>query len=126
MEFTTGFDETDKICTVYVTGRYKRPKDSITLQELARCIEKKQGYKRFLFDLTETTIISEVIDTYEAGTVPLDSDQKQLNQGIALIYANKTDDHKYLEKVASRRGYQVKVFNKKDEAVEWLRKNVSI
>ena len=77
MEYTTEFDEAEGICTVHVTGRLKRPEDSLILQQLARDMGDKQGCQRFLFDMTQAEIIASKLDTFKTGTVPLDSDHKQ-------------------------------------------------
>ena len=121
MEFDTKFYEIEKICEIHVTGKVIRPKDSIVIQELARDIEEKQGYQRFLIDMTQTEIISGIMDTYETAVVPLDSDKKQVNQRIALLYADEISDHKYMESVSLKRGYKLRIFYKMDEAFEWLR-----
>ena len=121
MEVITNFDEIERICKGQVTGRYVRPKDSMLLQELARDIEKEKGYQRFLFDMTQAEIISGIMDSYEAATVPLDMDHTQVNQKIAVLYAKELPDQKYITTVATKKGYQVRSFYNMDGVVEWLR-----
>ena len=121
MEFTTEFDEAKGICVVRATGRHKRPDDSLVLQKLARDIGDERGCQRFLFDMTQAQIIAETVDTFHTGTVPVDVDRKQARQRIALVYAGNLSDHKFVETVALNRGYQLRVFDKMEEALEWLR-----
>ena len=120
MEYTTEFDEAKGICTVQVTGQHKRPEDSLVLQRLQRDITAEQGYQRFLFDMTQADIIANTIDTFNTGTVPDDSAHKQAQQMIALLYADHLADHKFLEDVAVKRGYLLRVFDQMDKALEWL------
>jgi hypothetical protein len=121
MEYTTEFDEAKEICTVHVTGLHKRPEDSLTLQQLARDIGDEHGCQRFLFDMTQAEIIAQTIDTYKTGTVPVDSNHKQARQKIALVYAGNLAEHNFMETVAVNRGYQLRVFDKMDKALEWIK-----
>ena len=110
MEYTIDFDISRGICTVRVTGLHKRPQDSLVLQQLSREYGDKYGCRKFLFDMRQAHIIAGTFDTYETGTVPVDSDRKQLQQRIALVYAGDLSDHKF----------QLRVFDRKDMALEWL------
>ena len=121
MEFTSVFDRVEGICTIHVTGRYKRPEDSLGLQQFARHMGDKHGCQRFLIDKTQAEIIANTLDTYITGTMPLDFDHKQVGQRVALLYASVLPEHKFMENVAFNRGYQLRAFDKMDEALEWLR-----
>ena len=120
MEYTIEFDEAKEICTIHVAGRHKRPEDSLMLQKLARDIGDERGYQRFLFDMTQAEIIARTMETYATGTVPADTDRKQVRQRIALVYVGDLSDQKFMETVAVNRGYQIRVFDKMDDALEWL------
>lgn len=120
MEYATEFDEAKGICTIHVTGRHKRPEDSRTLQQLQGDITDKQGYQRFLVDMTQAEIIANTMDTFDTGTVSVDPDGKQRRQKIALLYAGNLAEHKFLENVAVNRGYQLQIFDQKHLALEWL------
>jgi hypothetical protein len=120
MEYTTEFDEATGICTVRVTGRHKRPDDSMVLQRLQRDISDERGYQRFLFDMTQADIIARTVDTFHAGTVPGDPDHKQIRQRIALLYTPHQADQQFMETVAVNRGYVLRVFDMREKAVEWL------
>jgi len=121
MEYTTEFDEANEIYMVRVTGRHKRPEDSLVLQQLAQKVGDEQECQRFLFDMTQAEIIGGTMDTFETGTVPVDPNHKQARQRIALVYAGNLSEHKFMENVAVNRGYQLRVFDRMDEALEWLR-----
>ena len=121
MEYTTEFDEVNNICIVHVTGEHRRPRDSLVLQQLARDIGDTRGCQRFLFDMTQAHIISEDMDTYEVGTVPVDPDRRQQQQKVALLYSGDITEHKFLETIAVNRGYTLRVFDRMSEATEWLR-----
>jgi len=121
MEYTVEFDEANEICTVHVTGKHKRPEDSLALQKLARDIGDEQGCQQFLFDMTQAEIIASTMDTFVTGTVPIDTDHRQLQQRIALVYSGDLSDHRFMETVAVNRGYQLRVFDKMDEALDWIR-----
>ena len=120
MDYTTEFDETSGICIVKVTGQHKRPQDSMVLQQLARKISEQLGCHKFLFDMRESEIIADALDTYETGKVPGDLDHTQLRQKVALVYSGDLSTHKFLEDVAVNRGYQLRVFGNMDAALEWL------
>lgn len=125
MEYTTEFNDTKEICTVRVTGRHKRPDDSMLLQQLALDIGDEHGCQRFLFDMTQAEIIAGIMETFEVGTVPIDHDQKMLRNRVALVYKGDLSQHKFMETVAFNRGYRMRVFaeDEMDQALEWLRLN---
>ena len=120
MEYTIDFDISRGICAVRVTGIHKCPQDSLVLQQLSREYADKYGCQKFLFDMSRADIIAGTFDTYETGTVPVDSDRKQLQQRIALVYAGDLSEHKFLETIAVNRGYHIRVFDTEDMAIEWL------
>lgn len=120
MEFTTEYDDVNGICIVRVVGKHKRPDDSLVLQQFARDFGSERGCLRFLFDMTKAEIIGGTMDAFETGTVPVDPDYQQTKQKIALLYSNVVQLHQFMEDVAVNRGYQLRVFDQFDEAIEWL------
>jgi hypothetical protein len=121
MEYKFHFDEGSGICTVLVTGRHNRPQDSLTLQKFARDFGHERGCHLFLFDMTKAEIHGGTMETYKTGTVPVDPDFMQIRQRIALLYSTNMNKHIFMENVAINRGYQVRVFDKMDKAIEWLK-----
>ena len=120
MEYTTEYDDTNGICRVHVTGSHKRPEDSLVLQQFARGFAEERGCLRFLFDMTRAEIRGDTLDIHQAGKFPGDTDYRQARQQIALVFADVTGDHRFLENVAINRGYNVRVFSDTDQAVRWL------
>lgn len=120
MKYTFKFNEAKGICMVHVTGQHKRPDDSMALQKLARDLGNEHGCQRFLFDMTQADIISSTMGTFTTGTVPVDTDHTQVRQRIALVYSGDLSDPRFMENVAVNRGYQLRVFDRIDDAMEWL------
>ena len=52
--------------------------------------------------------------------MPVDTDKKMMRLKIALLFAGDMEDHKFMENVAYNRGYQVRVFDNRDQAMAWL------
>lgn len=120
MEYTTEYDKTNDICFVHVTGKHKRPGDSIILQKFVRDFSETTHCQRFLLEYIQAQIIAHTIDSYEAGTMPIDPDHKMTAIKIALLFTGDMTEHKFMENVAFNRGYQVRVFDNRDEAMAWL------
>ncbi len=121
MKFTTQFDQDNGICTVCVTGKHKRPDDSVKLQKFARDFGQKNNCYYFLFDMTQAEIVGSLLDAYTTGTVPEDEGMNQVKQRIALVYSGEiSNEEKFLENVSVNRGYNVRVFNQIEKAKEWL------
>ncbi|MEJ2307368.1 MAG: STAS/SEC14 domain-containing protein [candidate division WOR-3 bacterium] len=125
MKYFIKFDETDKICNIKVMGKLHRPDDSIAIQKLVRDYYHEKGCSRFLIDLRKAHIIKNTTDTFSIGTVPIDKDRKlkRIPHKVALVYANTSVDEIFLENVATKRGYNIKIFTKIDKAMEWIRKD---
>lgn len=122
MHFTHELDESSGICKITVNGTVKRPDDSLILQQFALDFDKVKGYQKFLFDMRKAEFIGGTMDVYKTGTFPADTDRRQTREKMALVYAEVTDEHKFMETVAVNRGYQLRVFghNGMNDAIEWL------
>lgn len=57
MKYTSEIDCATNICTVRITGKYFRPKDSEELKHLAVNTYTEHGCNLFLFDMTQAEII---------------------------------------------------------------------
>ena len=121
MEYHYDYEHDSGICTVNVTGDHKRPEDTVLLQQFARDFGKEHDCDCFLFDMTGATITGNFLDTFKAGTVPDDKDYMQIKQKVALLYLTITEDCKFLEDVAVNRGYQLRVFDQLEIAINWLK-----
>lgn len=120
MDYSTEVNQNKGICTVHVTGRIKRPDDSLVLQQLAKTIDKEQGIKKFLFDMTKAEIVGETIDALQVGIMPTDPGFKMTTHRTALVHSRQTADNVLMEETLTHRGYNVRVFYNLDEANEWL------
>jgi hypothetical protein len=125
MEYTTKFDKVNKICIIRVKGELRRPGDSLKLQKFVRNFYIEQGICRFLIDMRQVKIIGGKEDTFSIGTIPVDTDlkMKKTPHKVALVYSSTSVDEIFLEKVAVKRGYNIKVFTKMDKAIEWFKKD---
>ncbi len=124
MKYTTEFDEVNKICIISVKGKLRRPDDSLAIQKLVRDYHYEKGYSRFLIDMRQAQIIVGTTDTFSIGTIPVDTDQKMkaIPHKVALVYSRTNVNEIFLENVAVKRGYNLKVFTKIDKAIEWFKK----
>jgi hypothetical protein len=122
MEHTTSFSEENNYCTITTSGIFRRPDDTIKMQELAKKISKESGCNNFLFDMRMADIKSDTMDDYAAGKVPLDTDGRQRVQSIALLYSENLRKHSFIETVGRNRGYNIRLFNDYEEAMGWLAK----
>lgn len=121
MEYTTDFDEASGICTIRITGQHKRPQDSLTIQKFTRDFSEERNCKMFLIDMTQAEFIGGTMDIFKTGTFPNDQNHRQVTHKYALLYSEILDDHKFLENVSVNRGYQVRMFDNVDKALEWLK-----
>jgi hypothetical protein len=125
MEYTTEFDEVNEICIIRVKGELRRPDDSIKLQEIVRDVYIDLGSRRFLIDMRQAQVTGGAKDTFSIGTIPVDKDKKMkfTPHKVALVYSSTSVDEIFLESVAVKRGYNVRVFTKIDKAIEWFKKD---
>ena len=120
MEYTAEYDKINSICIVYVSGKHRRPLDSIILQKFVSDFNKSTYCNRFLIDYIKAKIITTTLDSFKAGTMPYDTDRRMVGIKIALLFTGEMTDHKFMEDVAYNRGYQVKVFDDREQAMAWL------
>ena len=119
------WNEVNKIFIIRVKGKLRRPVDSLSLQKFVRNFHLEQGYSRFLLDFRQAQIIGETTDTFSIGSIPVDTDQKMkfTPHKVALVYSSTSVDEIFLESVAVKRGYNLKIFTKIDKAIEWFKKD---
>ena len=123
MEYTIEFDGVNEVCIIHVKGEHHRPDDSITIQKFVRDFHNENGCRRFLIDMRKARIVSGKSDTFSIGTVPVDTNKrmKKTPHKVAIVYASTNVNEIFLEHVAVRRGYNIKVFTKIDKATEWIK-----
>jgi hypothetical protein len=121
MDYSIAYDERADICTVTVTGRIKRPDDSVALQKLAPILRDKHGCSKFVFDMRDARISGSTMAIFEAGRAPADKNMPR-DFKIALVYSKVTEDDKFMETVLVNRGYKLRVFESLERAVDWMGK----
>jgi hypothetical protein len=120
MEYTFDFDKASGLCTVCVSGKFKRPESSRELQRLMCDIYDKHGYVLFLFDLTNAVVESSTLNAFDAAAPPSSMSETLRKFQIAIVYSKLTETDRFFENVAVNRAYRVRVFDDRDKAIEWL------
>ncbi|ADI85516.1 hypothetical protein [Geobacter sulfurreducens] len=120
MNYTHEFDETSGICTIQVTGVFRRPEDSDELKRFAADFFTSNGCRLFLVDVSQTELIAGTMPTFYAGT-PQGELARVLRQvKTAFVRRSLTEDDHFLETVAVNRGFKLRAFDSIDKAVAWL------
>ncbi|MBN2000298.1 hypothetical protein JW935_22300 [candidate division KSB1 bacterium] len=121
MKYTSEFDNTSGICTVRVTGEYRRPDDSDKLKHFAIDFFMEHGCRLFLFDMTQTRVISGTMPTFNAANPPDELAQSLRKIKTAFVRRELDEDDRFFENVAVNRGFPLRAFDSFDKAVEWLK-----
>ncbi len=120
MEYTAEFDSTTKIYTVYVAGELHSPRDSYKLQQAAIELYTKHECNTFLFNLTQVKIISNTLSAYDTANIKGETAVKLRRLKVAFLYSTLTRHERFFETAAVNRGFSIKVFDNRDEAIKWL------
>ena len=121
MEYTTEYNETNRICTVRITGVYQRSDDSLILREILRDGMAERSYRLFLFDLTQAEIRGEWEDAIPAITANSHEGYMRANWKAAIVYSSDLSENKLLESIASTKGQLISMFDDIDQATAWLK-----
>jgi hypothetical protein len=117
-EYDLNIDEA--ICTVRVTGTFKRPQDAVEMQQFACMLPEDKRYHTFLFDMRRADIISNTAGTF--NTVELHAARlpalRKLK--VAALYNELSRDEYFFENVANNRGFNLSVYDSFDNAHAWL------
>ncbi|MHC4624374.1 MAG: hypothetical protein ACYS4W_10795 [Planctomycetota bacterium] len=101
--------------------------DSKSVKEYAKEIigtASKHNCKRFLNDMREAQLDLSTIEIYEIPGF-LDAAGLDRTSKRALVVSRQPEDYRFFENVSINRGYNVKVFEDMDEAMNWLRADAS-
>lgn len=120
MKYNIKYNEETAICTIEVSGKVRRPDDSMRLMSVVFKIKDEKGASRFLFDMRKATIISSTITTFETGIAPQARGIIQEDISVALVYSGDITEHKFMETVLINRGYNIRVTDSMEEALKWL------
>ena len=120
MKYTSEFDGNSGICTVRVTGEYRRPEDSDRLKSFAVEFSGKHKCHLFLFDLSQADVISGPYSSFESGNPKGEFAEKLRYVKTAMVRKRLTEDDYFFETVAVNLGYPIRVFTSFEKAVQWL------
>ena len=120
MEYTTGLDEENRICTITVTGVFQRPQDSIFMLKFIFGFCRENNYQKFFIDMRNAKILSTKKEDFLAVSINLEFAEEIKQSKMAFLYADDLQDHRFMEYMAMRRGYNVCIFNNYDKAINWL------
>ena len=106
---------------INVTGTVHRPQDSLRLQEISDTLFAQHDIHRHLFDFLEADIVSDDSSSYDAGAAPAIKGYEHKDRRVALLYREITAQDRMMERVLNEYGYEVKLFNDRRDALEWLK-----
>jgi hypothetical protein len=123
MEYTSEFDSGSGICTVCVTGEFRRPEHSDELKRFAVDFFTEHGCRLFLIDMTQTEVIGGTMPTFDAANPQGELAQSLRKIRTAFVRRELTEEDRFYENVAVNRGFQLHACTTTDEAVKWLRQS---
>ena len=121
MEYTSELESTSGICTVRVSGEFRRPEDSNDLKQFAVDFFVEKGCRLFLIDLTQAEVIGGTIQAFDAANPQGEIAQPLRNIKTAFVRRKLTENDRFYENTAFNRGYLLRAFDSLDKAVEWLK-----
>jgi hypothetical protein len=119
MDISVAYDNERSLCLVRVVGKITDRDDVRTFFGPARPILEEQGSTKVLFDIRDAEILADTIETFYAAADPQSWGWKR-EYAAAVVYAEITENARFLETVGLNRGIQIKVFEKLEEAKDWL------
>jgi hypothetical protein len=109
MKYNIKYNKETGTCIIEVSGKVRRPEDSMKLQKVTLKIKSKHNYFRFLYDMRQAKIIGSTVKTYETGITPMLQGINWDADKVVLVYSGDMEEHKFLETVLINRGYNIKV-----------------
>jgi hypothetical protein len=120
LKFTSELDSRNGVCTVHVTGEYRRPEDSDTLKRFAVDFSIEHGCYLFLIDLTQAEVSGGTMPTYDAANPKGELADRLRKLKTAFVREDLTEEDRFFENVAVNRGFELRAFDSVEKAVEWL------
>ena len=120
MEYTTELDEKNGICRIITAGIFQRPQESIFMLKFIFSYCRENNYNKFFIDMTNAEIISTKKEDFIAISINLEYAEEIKQSKMAFLYADNLEDHRFMEYLAMRKGYNVCIFNDYDKAIDWL------
>lgn len=89
-------------------------------QTTAHC--REHGYSRVVIDLREMSGGLDTLETFEVAghAIPTQTGARDLVRSAILDLTENIERIRFFETVAVNRGFNVKVFDDEEKAVEWL------
>jgi hypothetical protein len=123
MKYTFEFDSINGICTVQLTGEYRRPEDSYELKRFAVNFFTEHGCHQFLIDMTQAEVTGGTMAAFNAANPQGGLVQSLREIKTAFVRQELTRDDLFYENVAVNRGFQLRAFDTLYKAIEWLKQN---
>jgi hypothetical protein len=120
MGFKVEYDEVGGLCTLRVVGRYGRPEDTREAQQIVSDLHTGHGCQNVLIDMTQAEVTVDTLTIFGAGDPPPELAAHLREMKSAFLYREITEDLRFFETVATNRGFQVRVFDRRDQALAWL------
>ena len=121
MGFKVDYDKTKGLCTLQVMGLFGSAEDTREAQQIVAGIHTEHGCKHVLIDMTQADVSVDTLTIFGAGD-PQEKLAAHLRKfKSAFLYREINDNLRFFETVATNRGFQVRVFDRRDQALAWLR-----
>jgi hypothetical protein len=120
MKYNSELNSTDGVCTVHVTGKFRRPEDSDELKRVAVDFFTEHGIRLFLIDLRQAEVTGGTMSMFEAANPKGVLAESLREVKTAFVGGKLSEDDRFYENVAVNQGYQLWEFETLNQAVEWL------
>lgn len=121
MGFKVEYDKARGLCTLQVVGRFGTLEDTREAQQIVAGIHAEQGCQGVLIDMTQAEVTVDTLTIFGAGDPPEELAAHLRKFKSAFLYRKISEDLRFFETVAINRGFQVRVFDRRDQALAWLR-----
>ena len=111
----------NSICRVCVSGTIHAPKDAEELKQFARDFFAEHGCCYYLFDMKQAEIVIGTMGAFDTGATQGEMAQSLRPFKVAVVVQKITEYLSLFENVVVNRGFDVKVFDDIDKAIEWLK-----
>ena len=120
MEFNVEYDNVKKLCTVRLFGQYTKQSDTHEVQQTVINTLTRHGCQRVLIDMTQADVSVSIMTIFNAGNPQGKIASHLRDLKSAFLYPEITEKMHFFEDVAVNQGFNVKVFDQMDKALEWL------
>ena len=110
--------EDKDIVLLRTSGTYELEKEVETLKKMATKL-KEHNCNRCIFDHRETNVIARTVESYERPAIYEDL-WGDRTISAAIVFRELNDDSQFLENVCRNRGWNVRIFDDYDTAIDWL------